>query len=333
MALGAGAARQPRASSEPLLRAQDKEDGDQLAGAIGGLHLDLYRLEDFVVSRVLGTGSFGRVSLARHKPTGAVCAIKALSKAHITKNQQVDAPHARQPSARSRCVPARPVCPPVGLRARLPARGEARAVWSPVVPHARTHRPPASAAAAAATAQITHVRAERDILKMIDHPFIVRLKGSIQDEHCIYFVMEYVPGEGDNCGECAEPPAARREWARAAAGRPPPAGCRTHATRRRTLPAAHLVARRLPGGEFFSHLKSRGRLSEDAARFYAAEVVLIFEHLHSQDVVYRDLKVPLSFLSNYFSAGRSYFYGVHISRALASSGWGRFRRSRKGPGS
>ena len=41
-------------------------------------------------------------------------------------------------------------------------------MWSPVVPHARTHRPPASAAAAAATAQITHVRAERDILKMAD---------------------------------------------------------------------------------------------------------------------------------------------------------------------
>lgn len=40
------------------------------------------------VGRVLGTGSFGRVSLARHRPSGQVCAIKALSKAHIVKNQQ-----------------------------------------------------------------------------------------------------------------------------------------------------------------------------------------------------------------------------------------------------
>lgn len=44
------------------------------------------------VGRVLGTGSFGRVSLARHRASGQVCAIKALSKAHIVKNQQVRAP-------------------------------------------------------------------------------------------------------------------------------------------------------------------------------------------------------------------------------------------------
>ena len=46
-----------------------------------------------------------------------------------------------------------------------------------------------------------------------------------------------------------------------------------------------------PGGEFFSHLKARGRLAEDAARLYAGEVLLMFEYLHSLDIVYRDLKV------------------------------------------
>jgi serine/threonine protein kinase len=45
------------------------------------------------------------------------------------------------------------------------------------------------------------------------------------------------------------------------------------------------------GGEFFSHLKTRGRLAEDAARLYAGEVLLMFEYLHAQDIVYRDLKV------------------------------------------
>ena len=44
--------------------------------------------DDFSMGRVLGTGSFGRVSLATHKEKGFVCAIKALSKAHIIKNQQ-----------------------------------------------------------------------------------------------------------------------------------------------------------------------------------------------------------------------------------------------------
>lgn len=32
------------------------------------------------------------------------------------------------------------------------------------------------------------------------------------------------------------------------------------------------------------------RLQEDAARFYAAEVILALEHLHNLDFVYRDLK-------------------------------------------
>lgn len=53
------------------------------------LKLETCSLEDFEVGRVLGTGSFGRVSLAQHKASGMTCAIKALSKAHIVKNQQV----------------------------------------------------------------------------------------------------------------------------------------------------------------------------------------------------------------------------------------------------
>lgn len=38
------------------------------------------------------------------------------------------------------------------------------------------------------------------------------------------------------------------------------------------------------------------RLSEDAARFYAAEVLVAFEHMHTQDIIYRDLKVPMPLL-------------------------------------
>ena len=47
---------------------------------------------DFDFGKVLGTGSFGRVCLAVHKDKGFVCAIKALSKAHIIKNQQARPP-------------------------------------------------------------------------------------------------------------------------------------------------------------------------------------------------------------------------------------------------
>ena len=47
------------------------------------------RLADFEVGAVLGTGSFGRVSLARHRASGQALAIKALSKAHIVRHQQI----------------------------------------------------------------------------------------------------------------------------------------------------------------------------------------------------------------------------------------------------
>ncbi|KAK4051080.1 Serine/threonine-protein kinase [Microbotryomycetes sp. JL221] len=44
------------------------------------------------------------------------------------------------------------------------------------------------------------------------------------------------------------------------------------------------------GGELFHHLQKEGRFTEDRARFYTAEIVLAFEHLHKFDIVYRDLK-------------------------------------------
>jgi serine/threonine protein kinase len=36
------------------------------------------------------------------------------------------------------------------------------------------------------------------------------------------------------------------------------------------------------------------RLTEDKARFYAAQIVLSLEHLQARDIVYRDLKVGLA---------------------------------------
>ncbi|KAL0040640.1 hypothetical protein WJX79_000325 [Trebouxia sp. C0005] len=85
--------------------------------------------------------------------------------------------------------------------------------------------------------QTEHLRAERDVLRLMNFPFVVQLLTSFQDEECVYFVMEF------SCG-----------------------------------------------GEFFRHLKARGRLPEDSARFYAAEVLLTVEYLHRQNITYRDLK-------------------------------------------
>lgn len=46
----------------------------------------------------------------------------------------------------------------------------------------------------------------------------------------------------------------------------------------------------LRGGELFFHLKQRRRFTEDEARIMVAEVCMALGHLHTLDVVYRDLK-------------------------------------------
>lgn len=45
-----------------------------------------------------------------------------------------------------------------------------------------------------------------------------------------------------------------------------------------------------PGGELFNLLQKKRRFTEDQARFYAGQMVLALEYLHSREIVYRDLK-------------------------------------------
>jgi len=46
----------------------------------------------------------------------------------------------------------------------------------------------------------------------------------------------------------------------------------------------------LNGGELFYHLKKETKFPESRARFYAAEIILALECLHSRNIIYRDLK-------------------------------------------
>jgi len=75
------------------------------------------------------------------------------------------------------------------------------------------------------------------LLSVLSHQFIVHLDKVMQDRHCIYLLMEFVPG-----------------------------------------------------GEFFRHLQVRGTISEAEAQFYVANVALGLEHMHNENIIFRDLK-------------------------------------------
>ena len=55
-----------------------------------GDHQTTYQFDDFEITRTLGTGSFGRVCLARHRPTGQYYALKKLRKSDVVRLKQVE---------------------------------------------------------------------------------------------------------------------------------------------------------------------------------------------------------------------------------------------------
>ncbi|ORX44920.1 Pkinase-domain-containing protein [Hesseltinella vesiculosa] len=130
------------------------------------------RLDQYTMKDTLGTGTFGRVYLAKDKLEQRTVAIKVLRKEDVVRLKQVE-----------------------------------------------------------------HINSERQVLSNLHFPFIVDLYCTFQDPERLYMVEEYVLG-----------------------------------------------------GELFRHLRRSGRYSNASARFYAAEIVLALDYMHSLDIIYRDLK-------------------------------------------
>ena len=130
------------------------------------------KLSDYEMGATLGTGSFGRVRIAKNRKTQEYVAIKIMKKMEIIKSKQAD-----------------------------------------------------------------HIANEIKILSMIEHPFVIKFGGFTQDEKNLYLDIELING-----------------------------------------------------GELFTYLRGVGRFPIDQARMYIAEIVSIFDYLHSTNIIYRDLK-------------------------------------------
>ncbi|KHJ44907.1 kinase domain protein [Trichuris suis] len=58
-----------------------------------------------------------------------------------------------------------------------------------------------------------------------------------------------------------------------------------------TVSRLFFVIEFVPGGDLMFHMQLKRRLPEEHARFYSAEIILALYFLHSQGIIYRDLKL------------------------------------------
>jgi serine/threonine protein kinase len=157
------------------------------------------RLDQFHILRVLGSGAFGKVYLAHHRPTGSLFAIKSMKKEALIRS---GGPAQARVERDILALLMDHVCEPDSALPRSPNRNIG----------------------------CTSEQAS-------SHPFIVRLHCAFQTASRVFLVMDY-----------------------------------------------------LRGGPLMDYMRREALFSEEVARFYAAEMLIALQHLHSMGIVHRDLK-------------------------------------------
>lgn len=121
---------------------------------------------------------------------------------------------------------------------------------------------------------------EKNILSSLDHPFIVRLSGTFQGWwicgethlslcgcHYIMFLVWFY----------------YQSFSKKSKGKQLECFFLD-------VKFLYMVLEYIVGGEFFTHLRKAGRFDHVASKFYATQIILVFEYMHSSDFIYRDLK-------------------------------------------
>ena len=110
--------------------------------------------------------------------------------------------------------------------------------------------------------QVEHMLSEKAILSVLDHPFIVQLGGAFHGTDAVPALLF------SSSADATLPPLS-------------PLPDRKY---------LYMLLEYVVGGEFFTHLRKAGRFDNVTSKFYAAQVTMIFDYLHRQDIIYRDLK-------------------------------------------